>query len=257
MAGRAEHPAPDKVPGAVAIHARHRLPLDVVSEMLAALAEEPPLVLCDLTGLAPVGGDVLLVDLEPVSYYLEHWTGTVVVLHTPDEFVRAELNAARLGDLVLVLDSSVRALTEAVDVAPVVRRKRLYLAPVATAAGEARAFVSGTLQRWRMGHLVDPAVLVASELVTNAQSHARTVLDLAVSQTGTRVRIAVGDHGAGIPTQRSQPAHDMDLSGRGLLLVHDAARGWGVLPGRHAGKTVWVVLDDALPQSRPADEGEL
>jgi anti-sigma regulatory factor (Ser/Thr protein kinase) len=245
MHGWAEHLVPDQVLGAVAIRARNRLPRDVVGELLCVLAEEPPLVLCDLTGLAPAGGDLLLVDLEPVSYYIGHWPGTVVVLHTTDEAVSAELTAAHLGCLVLVHDSWIRALTQALDMLPVLSRKVLYLPPVPSSAGQARAFVAQTLRAWQMSHLIDRAVLVASELVTNSQVHARTVLDLAVSHTDARLRIAVGDHGPGIPMQRLQLAPDVGLSGRGMLLVDNAARGWGVLPRRTVGKTVWAVLECA------------
>jgi len=38
------------------------------------------------------------------------------------------------------------------------------------------------------------------------------------------------------------------LAGSGLRLVQTLARGWGVIPTRKAGKTVWVVLDTATGQ---------
>lgn len=242
MEGLAE-PWPGRTPGAVAMHAKGRLPLDVVSELLAILAEEPLVVLCDLSGIAPAGL-ALVEDFAQVGDYLREWPANVVVAYSPDERVRGQLLGADLGGRVLIRQSRMLGLADAVRLVADVQRAKTYLAPVPGAAHDAREFVATTLQDWRLAHLVDQCALVATELVTNAVAHAGTVLDLAVSHAGYRVRIAVRDRGGGRLSHASSDMSEVALEGRGLLLVQAYARAWGVLPGRHTGKTVWAVLDD-------------
>ena len=57
----------------------------------------------------------------------------------------------------------------------------------------ARQFVRERLTSWEATDHLEQAVLVASELVTNAVLHARTAIQLKVSVDGPRVRIEVFD----------------------------------------------------------------
>jgi anti-sigma regulatory factor (Ser/Thr protein kinase) len=91
--------------------------------------------------------------------------------------------------------------------------------------------------------VVDDALLVASELVTNAVRHGRPEIVLFVRRLRDGVRIAVRDEGEDVPA----PAMDTPTvdrpTGRGLLIVAATARQWGVTahPDR-PGKTVWAEL---------------
>lgn len=91
--------------------------------------------------------------------------------------------------------------------------------------------------------LVDDALLVASELVTNAVRHGRPQVVLSVSPLPGGLRIAVGDEGDHVfAPAMTTPTVDRP-TGRGLLIVAATARNWGVTP--HAdrpGKTVWAEL---------------
>jgi anti-sigma regulatory factor (Ser/Thr protein kinase) len=91
--------------------------------------------------------------------------------------------------------------------------------------------------------LLDDALLVASELVTNAVRHGRPQIVLSLRYLPDGVRIAVGDEGEHIPVRTfGTPSIDRP-TGRGLLIVAATARDWGVAPhpdGR--GKTVWAEL---------------
>jgi anti-sigma regulatory factor (Ser/Thr protein kinase) len=90
--------------------------------------------------------------------------------------------------------------------------------------------------------LVEIAVLLTSEVVTNAVVHAdpdalasELVVRLAV--TDDVVRIEVHDDGPGAPTVGDGAADDE--FGRGMVLVEHLASAWGVVPDPVGGKSVW------------------
>lgn len=102
----------------------------------------------------------------------------------------------------------------------------------------ARDFVARTLQQWELHALVDDAVLVASELSSNAVLHARTEISLSLRSDGVAwVRIELRDHNSRMPTQTARP--DEGTSGRGLTIVERLADSWGVVLDT-GGKTVWA-----------------
>ncbi|MFG2512286.1 ATP-binding protein [Streptomyces sp. NPDC048584] len=88
----------------------------------------------------------------------------------------------------------------------------------------------------------DNAVIVTSELVTNALTHAagdRIVCRLRLSADRVRIEVEDEARGPGLPMLR-RPGPD-DQSGRGLLLVDTLGDDWAVTrtPGR-TGRTVWA-----------------
>jgi anti-sigma regulatory factor (Ser/Thr protein kinase) len=128
--------------------------------------------------------------------------------------------------------------------------------PEPTAAAAARRFVRDTLQTWVAtgaatdGHgLVDDAVLLTSELVTNAVIHAGTQVHLTCRLADGAVEVVVRD---GHPSRLvpevagdgSGPAER--TGGRGLLLPAALASAWGVAYGRSS-KAVWFRLELAGP----------
>jgi two-component sensor histidine kinase len=106
----------------------------------------------------------------------------------------------------------------------------------------ARSFVGGTLDRWGRRDLVEVAVLLTSELVTNAVVHARTELVVTVSRDGDRARVAVHDEES-IPPHRREAGLD---GGRGLALVEALAGSWGTF-SQGEGKAVWFELPGTTP----------
>ncbi|MGW1496234.1 SpoIIE family protein phosphatase [Streptomyces sp. NBC_00191] len=121
--------------------------------------------------------------------------------------------------------------------------------PVGRSVATARAFVRDTLQGWGHADVVDDAVVLTSELVTNAVVHAGTAADVLCLRTDDGVRVEVGDRypEREIPLQGSgrvivSPDRE---NGRGLLLCAALASRWGVeYTPTH--KQVWFQLD--LPQ---------
>ena len=87
--------------------------------------------------------------------------------------------------------------------------------------------------------LVDGAVLVASELVTNAVVYAQTECVLEATLEGRFLRVAVSDTSPVAPSPRLASA--ASHGGRGLFIVAAVASVWGVVPTPE-GKTVWAEL---------------
>ncbi|MFJ5530624.1 ATP-binding protein [Streptomyces sp. NPDC093261] len=119
------------------------------------------------------------------------------------------------------------------------------LPAVPAAPGAARSGVRGLLRRWGTGAATgDNAVLVISELVTNAVLHtASERVVCRVSSDGHRLRIEVEDQSlSGTVPTRACPGPD-DQGGRGLVLVDALSSGWGVRDAPHgSGRVVWAEL---------------
>lgn len=120
--------------------------------------------------------------------------------------------------------------------------------PVGRSVAAARAFVRDTLQGWGHPELVDDAVVLTSELVTNAVVHAGTAADVLCLRSEDSIRVEVADRypEREIPVQSGRTLASPDReNGRGLLLCAALADRWGVdySPTR---KHVWFHL--SLPQ---------
>jgi anti-sigma regulatory factor (Ser/Thr protein kinase) len=121
---------------------------------------------------------------------------------------------------------------------------RLELPPQPTSPGEARRFVGEVLRDHGVdtGEVVEAALLLTSELVTNAVLHAEGTINVDVDLDLTAVRVEVADASLDPPTPRAGGGPE-DTSGRGLLLVEAMARSWGVDRQADDGKVVWFELD--------------
>ncbi|MEV5431924.1 SpoIIE family protein phosphatase [Streptomyces sp. NPDC052701] len=118
--------------------------------------------------------------------------------------------------------------------------------PVGRSVASARSFVRDTLQGWGFADIIDDAVVLTSELVTNAVVHAGTSADVLCLRSDDGVRIEVADRypEREIPLQGSavtMGSPDRE-GGRGLQLCAALAGRWGVeYTPTH--KTVWFNLD--------------
>jgi anti-sigma regulatory factor (Ser/Thr protein kinase) len=90
-----------------------------------------------------------------------------------------------------------------------------------TVEGYAREFVPGA---------VDEAVLIASELVTNAFLHGEGEIVLRLQRRGDRFRIEVEDEG-GDPNIRIVDAAERGSGGHGLKVVQQVSSAWGATDG--------------------------
>ncbi|MEU7707956.1 SpoIIE family protein phosphatase [Streptomyces nodosus] len=121
--------------------------------------------------------------------------------------------------------------------------------PVGRSVASARSFVRDSLQGWGFADIIDDAVVLTSELVTNAVVHAGTAAEVLCLRSDDGVRIEVADR----YPERELPLQSAAVSmggpdregGRGLQLCAALAGHWGVeYTPTH--KRVWFQLD--LPE---------
>lgn len=122
---------------------------------------------------------------------------------------------------------------------PIELSASMELAPEAASASAARRFVRETLASWGASALEEAAILLTSEVVTNALLHARTPMRLLLRRRDGLLRVEVCDE-SDLPPERRH--YEADAStGRGLALVEALADDWGVDPA-DGGKSVWFTL---------------
>lgn len=124
---------------------------------------------------------------------------------------------------------------------PAVRRtRRISLSAAPAAAAKARRHVQATVYAWDVP--VDPvvAVLLTSELVTNAVRHETgETVTLVITCANGQLRVDVHDTSRAAPVLVDGPA-DTE-TGRGLVLVSSLSTTWGYYP-TPAGKAVYFTL---------------
>lgn len=105
--------------------------------------------------------------------------------------------------------------------------------------GAARVAVADLLRGHDNGAAVDIAVLLTSEVVTNAVIHARSIVRLhAVVDAGV-LRVEAHDRSSRRPVRRE--AREDEVDHRGLLIVSALADRWGY-DEHDSGKYVWFEL---------------
>ena len=190
--------------------------------LLKELSAQPYALICDLSGvqqLDPVCGTVFS---TVASHPSSRWPTTNFLLcgaRPPVAGILRRLELPRFLPLYATLE-------EALD------------------AAAARGFVRDVLDYWQPAlpdaGVVERAVLLANELVTNAVTHAGTDLRLRLELRGDWLHVAVRD---GSPRLlRLVTAGFEAEGGRGLRLVAELARAWGVRPHADGGKVVWCTL---------------
>ncbi|HVE62451.1 MAG TPA: ATP-binding protein [Mycobacteriales bacterium] len=121
---------------------------------------------------------------------------------------------------------------------------RVELSADRTSARDARRFLVTTLDEWQIPEgSTDTACLLATELVTNAVLYAIAPIDLVVERWDSMLRVQVRDHAPQLPIPRER-SDSLSLTGRGLALVKELSKSWGVTP-RDYGKSVWFELSTA------------
>lgn len=225
---------------------RFRGGFDVVGEAFTgesavALAEQlrPDVVVLDL-GLPDIAGEDVLTRIRSLSP-----TTKVVVFSGMEASDRAWFEERVAG--YVLKDAELDFLMDAIQRCGDVRKEvSLDLERDLASVGRARAFVADTLTSAGAGDLVDDALVIVSELVTNAVTHAGTGCVVRVGVDDLSIRVAVVDSGRGTPDPK--PFNGDQPNGRGLHIVGALAQAWGVAdePG---GKMVWAEMSrtDAGP----------
>ena len=115
--------------------------------------------------------------------------------------------------------------------------ERLRLPPQPISARAARQCVANALPDGE--EVTEIAVLLVSELATNAIMHAESEFEVIVYTFGDRYRVEVCDDNTRLPRLRAYVADS--ISGRGLHMVAASADRWG-FDTTATGKVVWFEL---------------
>lgn len=130
-----------------------------------------------------------------------------------------------------------------------IRSRHVRLAALPSAPCGARRVLADMLREWQLEEMADPALLVLSELVTNAVQASgkgtgrdRQIITLTLQLTDTSLRMEVWDANPALPAPRK--ADLLSDHGRGLLLVDAIGDAWGHRAA-DGGKMVWCEV--AIP----------
>lgn len=120
--------------------------------------------------------------------------------------------------------------------------------------GLARRTVDELLIAWGVREVVrDNAVVVTSELVTNALTHSASdwiVCEVRITDGAVRIEVEDQNRGPTLPVP-GRPGPD-DQGGRGLLLVTELSSDWGTADVPHRpGRIVWAELATDADEPAP------
>ncbi|MFD8965025.1 ATP-binding protein [Streptomyces sp. NPDC059568] len=121
----------------------------------------------------------------------------------------------------------------------------------------ARLELRKALAGWGLSELEDSAVLIVSELLSNAGLHAKVtpeqIIETRYFRSSGALRIEVHDGSSDRPQPRTPDPEATD--GRGLLLVDALADEWGVADRAGPGKMIWAALSLRGATERNAPDG--
>jgi anti-sigma regulatory factor (Ser/Thr protein kinase) len=134
--------------------------------------------------------------------------------------------------------------TGGVTVCPWTAPTRLDLPPNPRSVAVARQFLRERRCPHHRAEVVDAAVLLVSELVTNAVRHASPPIVVEViCETSHSLQVRVSD-ATPEPLRPGRPGVH-DESGRGLAITEVLSDEWGVDPTAGDGKTVWFRINNS------------
>jgi anti-anti-sigma regulatory factor len=228
---------------------------DVRRTLLKRLGQQPHAVICDLSGMESMDPACTGLFLAVANSDDSGWPSTTLMLCGAVPDVGAVLIRLRVGQF-LALHPSLDDALKRVRERPPYLHDQISLEPTPAAAAGARLFVREVYDYWRLAgggpelpvtvwsnemSLLDRAVLVASELVTNAVLHTGTRVRLRVEVRDGCLWVRVRD---GIPHLM---AVDRPLNftegGRGLVLVDALSSAWGSHQDAEGGKVVWAAFN--------------
>ncbi|MFF0379732.1 ATP-binding protein [Actinoplanes missouriensis] len=206
-----------------------------------AVAECPTAVIVDLGELSHDGAGRLSVFPTLSHNALNTW-GVPLLLCVGDPALRRDFAAYRTFVALYEHQSEAQVVARAY----VPRWVRRWFPPVAASVGGARVMLGEACAGWDLDHLRDPAQLIASELATNAITHAGTAFDVFTAYTERYLRISVQDGDLRLPriADRPPPTSTIMLpgTGRGLRIVAAMATHWGATTTTGGGKIVWALI---------------
>ncbi|MFJ7272386.1 ATP-binding protein [Streptomyces sp. NPDC099050] len=131
------------------------------------------------------------------------------------------------------------------------QRRRLALRGVRGAVAKGRDFTGEALRDWGWDgtETAEDALLLVSELLTNASLHADGCHELVLT-AGETLRIEVYDGATTLPSRHPAPQRGIP-GGHGLYIVERLSDRWGSHAHEH-GKAVWAEIEASrLKSGRP------
>jgi len=228
--------------GVTTVHMDGELTFASAPTVRTALAKSvsdcPTAVIVDLAALDAADPALLVVFAAASQRATAQW-GVPLLLCGARPDIRRSLGVFRT--FTEVYDSPAAAMVALRGWVP--RWRHEHLPPVPSSAALARHLVAQACTEWSLSDLRGPAVLIVSELASNAIEHAATAYDVTVSYTTAYLRIAVKDGGPALPpwTPYSTTEPAVLERGRGLFIVDAIATAWDTITIAD-GKIVWALL---------------
>src|SRR4051794_3013429 len=125
-----------------------------------------------------------------------------------------------------------------------------HLCCTATTPRDGRSFVAAALRERPDDRIEDRAVLLASELVTNAIVHAQSgEVPLSLRLDGRGLRVSVQDSDRQPP--HAPPFDPATPGGNGIHIVDALSTRWGFMTVPQGGKVVWFEInwDEPVPST--------
>jgi DNA-binding NarL/FixJ family response regulator len=194
----------------------------------------PDIVVLDI-GLPDLAGQEVLTRIRELT------PETKVVVFSGTEPHDSAGIASRVDGYALK-DSQLDYLVELLETIGTQRtgQTALRLGASLTSAREARVFTESALSEWQVADITDDVLLVVTDLVNNAVTHARSGCELRISVNPLTLRVEVVDEGSGTPDPL--PPSSTRNHGRGLHLIDALTAAWGYEPVPTGGKMVWAEL---------------
>lgn len=137
------------------------------------------------------------------------------------------------------LRRSSSVLVAAVKKAAAMPTFRISLQQSTTSPGRARDHVRSFIEENRLCEEPEIALLILSELVSNAVMHGAQPIQVVVSGEAGKLRIDVTDGDTHVPRPRLHFGNGDRSGGRGLHIVNALSEQWGTTIHEH-GKSVWA-----------------
>jgi anti-sigma regulatory factor (Ser/Thr protein kinase)/anti-anti-sigma regulatory factor len=214
--------------------------------LLKDLSNQPFALICDLAGVDTLDPVCATVFSTVANHPTSRWPDTSFLLCGAQPPVAEVLNRLQVPHFLSLYADVDEAIDKAMSRPPYLRDE-LRLAPTPTAAAAARAFVREVCRYWQIAlpdaTVTDRAVLLASELVTNAVVHSQGPVRLRLELHQERLHLAVYDQSPRLLALATEPGDLEAEGGRGLLIIDQLASAWGVHPSPGGGKAIWCVLE--------------
>jgi anti-sigma regulatory factor (Ser/Thr protein kinase) len=226
-----------------------RLTLESVSRLrqtlIKCLVACPDAIVIDVANLA-MDNDLPLSVFRVIRRYAANWPAVPVVLAAPSSDLRERLLRTGLDGTLPIHDTRAEAVMRATG-PPTIARADWDLVSGSGAPAEARALLADVCEAWGVPQVLDAALVVVSELVTNAVVHATGAVHMTVLLRRSNLHLVVRDASPEPPrrmtaTLRTTNGVSLDSGGRGLPLLDAMCKSWGHLSS-DTGKAVWGIID--------------